>query len=126
MNNTHIFSLVCHEKVKILSFLEGELKKSERQEFVKHLETCEPCNQSLKVLRTEFDEIESLCPELLPEEKLDEALNFEVKEIVDIFFKRHEKEYAEKLGQNKSGVIQRISKTIGLKGFFNDLNLELK
>lgn len=110
----------CHQTVKVMSFLEGELKKSERQNFVAHLSECSHCSDAVKALRTDFDLIEDLLPNLSHEFDQQEQINYEVRELVDIFIKRNTPKI------EKDGILKRFAGSLGFKNILSDLSVNMK
>lgn len=115
----------CHQQVKILSFLEGELKKEERVCFLKHLNNCKVCQSSLKVLQQDYDLIENLIPHIERETEFVNSLSFEVKEILDIHFKDLAKDQKSNISKDSkfNEFVSKVTDTVGIKGILNNLTL---
>ncbi|MBY5232570.1 membrane protein, partial [Bacillus paranthracis] len=106
--------MTCYEMGSIQSYIDGELSREERKQFIKHLDKCKKC-QNLLIELTELNQWEH---STLAEEKLHEApeINIDVEKAWQTFN-----------GYNQTNNVLSTNQTIERKqGVFSNMNKKSK
>ena len=105
--------MTCYEMGSIQSYIDGELSREERKQFIKHLDKCMEC-QNLLIELTELNQWEH---STLAEEKLHETLEINI----DV-----EKAWQTFNGYNQTNNVPSTNQTIEKQGVFSNMNKKSK